>query len=197
MKTLLLLVCLLVVTALAAQTIVADIAKPKPAEKPIPSVMHRNLDIVPDKEGYSAVLQLSRSDVAELRAALDIAPTNTIAARIAYSSTRTIVAGLLLFVSVSFGGVWLAQSSTGRTRKAVGAAILVGAVLGVAAIITRANAGPPPRNTLVWTRLSKNLSQGRTTSGSLVIEILADDPNNPPNMRLLIPVDPTHKGDDE
>jgi hypothetical protein len=74
---------------------------------------------------------------------------------------------------------------------------LVGAVLVVAAIITRGNAGPPPRNTLTWAKLPKNLSQGRTTSGALVIEIVPDDSNSPRNMRLLIPVDPKQKGDDE
>jgi hypothetical protein len=45
--------------------------------------------------------------------------------------------------------------------------------------------------------LPKNLSQGRTTSGTLVIEIVPDDSNSPRNMRLLIPVDPKQKGDDE
>ena len=55
----------------------------------------------------------------EFRAALDGAAGNTtIAASIAHSPTRTIVAGLLMFLSVSIAGVLFARSSSfGRARK--------------------------------------------------------------------------------
>ena len=201
MKTLLSLVCLLALTGIAAQTLAADVAKPKSTEQLPKVVLRRNLEVVPDGKVWQARLQLTQSDLQELRAALDGASGNTtIAASIAQSPTRTIIAGVLLFLSVSFAGVWLAHaardSSAGRTRKAIAAGIVVVAVLGAAAIITRGNAGPPP-GYLNWTRLSKNFAQGRTTSGDFVIEIVPDKPNTPPGVKLLVPYNPKQSGDDE
>ena len=120
-----------------------------------------------------------------------------VVASIAQSPTRTIVAGLLLFLSVSFAGVWLARASAaGRARKAIVAGIVVVAVLGVAAIITRGNAGPPP-GYYSWMKLSKNFAQGRATSGDLVIEVVPDEPNRAPGVKLLVPYNPKQSGDEE
>lgn len=199
MKTLASLVCLLALVILSTQTAFADIAKPKTPDKP-PSkiVLRRNLEIVPDGKVWSARLQLTQSDLQELRAAMDAAGGQTgVAASITQSPARTIVAGLLMFLSVSFAGVWLARtSSAGRASKAVAAGILVVAVLGAAAIITRGNAGPPP-GYFNWTKLSKNFAQGRATSGEMVIEIVPDEPNRAPGVKLLIPYNPKQSGDDE
>ena len=199
MKTLLSLACLLFLVVLSTQTAVADIAKPRTTDKPASKVvMRRNLEIVPDGKVWSARLQLTQSDLQELRAAMDAAGGDTgVAASIAQSPTRTIVAGLLLFLSVSFAGVWLARaSSAGRARKAVAGGILVVAVLGAAAIITRGNAGPPP-GYYSWMKLSKNFAQGRATSGDLVIEVVPDEPNRTPGVKLLIPHNPKQSGDEE
>lgn len=190
--------CLLLVTIISTSAANADIAKPKPSAQPSKIVLRRNLDIVPDEKGLRARLLLSQSDLQELRAAIDGAEGGQagVAASIAQSPVRTIVAGLLLFVSVSFAGVWLARnSSAGRTRKAVAAGILVAAMLGAAAIITRGNAGPPP--TFYWTQLSKNLEHGRTTSGEMVIEVVPDEPNSTPGIKLLLPYKTKQRGDDE
>lgn len=198
MKPLASLVCLLLLVALSTQTAFADIAKPKTPDQPSSKVvMRRHLEIVPDGKVFQARLQLSQSDLEELRAALDATGEQTgVAASIAQSPGRTIVAGLLLFVSVSFAGVWLARtSSVSRARKAVGAGILVIAVLGAGAIITRGNAGPPP-GYLNWSRLSKNFEQGRVTSGEMVIEIVPDEPNRAPGIKLLLPYKPKQNGDE-
>lgn len=194
MKTLLSFACLLVLVSPA----VADIAKPRTPEQPSKIVMRRNLEIVPDGKVWSARLQLTQSDLKELRAAIDAADGQTpVVASIAQSPTRTIVAGLLLFLSVSFAGVWLARSSSaGRARKAIVAGIVVVAVLGVAAIITRGNAGPPP-GYYSWMKLSKNFAQGRPTSGDLVIEIVPDEPNRTPGVKLLVPYNPKQSGGEE
>ena len=199
MKTLLLFACLLAVAAV--QPAIADVAKPRPTEQPSKVVLRRKLEVVPDGNVWSARLQISQSDLKELRAALDGLPGNTtVAASIAQSPIRTIIAGLLLFLSVSFGGVWLARSRSaagfGRTRKAIAAGLLVVAVLGVAAIITRGNAGPPP-DYFNWQRLGKNFSHGKVTSGELVIEVVPDQPNTPPGMKLLVPFNSKQSGDDE
>jgi len=200
MKTLASLACLLLFVVLSTQTAVADIAKPKTPDKPASKiVLRRNLEIVPDGKVWSARLQLTQSDLQELRAAMDAAGggQTVVAASIAQSPVRTIVAGTLLFLSVSFAGVWLARnSSAGRARKAVAAGILVVAMLGAAAIITRGNAGPPP-GYYNWKQLSRNFAQGKATSGEMVIEIVPDEPNRTPGVKLLIPHNPKQSGDEE
>jgi hypothetical protein len=197
MKPLLSFACLLLIALLSTQTTLADVAKPKPPAQTSKVVLRRNLEIVPDGKVFQARLQLTQSDLQELRAAMDAAGGQTIvAASIAQSPVRTIVAGLLLFLSVSFAGVWLARnSSSGRARKAVAAGIMIVAVLGAAAIITRGNAGPPP-GYFNWQRLSKNFAQGRTTSGEMVIEVIPDEPNSTPGVKLLIPYNAKQSGDE-
>jgi len=198
MKTLASLACLFVLVILSTPAALADIAKPKTPDQPASKVvMRRNLEIVPDGKVWSARLQLTQSDLQELRAAMDAAGGQTgVAASITQSPVRTIVAGMLLFLSVSFAGVWLARtSSAGRARKAIAAGMLVVAVLGAAAIITRGNAGPPP-GYLNWQRLSKNFAQGHPTSGEMVIEIVADEPNRAPGIKLLLPYNPKQSGDE-
>lgn len=199
MKTLLSFVCLLVLTIVSSQAANADISKPRPVEQPSSkAVLRRNLEIVPDGRAWTARLQLTQSDLKELRAAMDAADGQAgVAASIAQSPTRTIVAGMLLFLSVSFAGVWLARSaSAGRARKAIVAGIVVVAVIGAAAIITPGNVGPPP-GYYSWMKLSKNFAQGRATSGDLVIEIVPDEPHRTPGVKLLIPHNPKQSGDEE
>jgi hypothetical protein len=199
MKTLLSLACLLALSAFAVVSVNADIAKPKPPEQQSKVVMSRQLEIVPDKGIWQARLQISQSDFQELRAAVNGATgsNTTFAASIAQSSTRTIVAGVLLFLSLSFAGVWLARrSSATRARKAIAAGVAVVAVLGIAAMITRGNAGPPP-GYLNWKDLPKNFSQGKGTSGQLAIEVVPDNPNNPPGIKLLLPAKPKDGPADE
>jgi len=197
MKTLLSFACLLLAVMFSTQTAVADIAKPKTPDQPSKVVLRRNLEIVPDGKVWSARLQLTQSDLQELRAAIDAAGGQPgVAASIAQSPVRTIIAGLLLFLSVSFAGIWLTRTSAAsRARKAIAAGILVVAVLGAAAIITRGNAGPPPgyHN---WMKLSKNFAQGRATSGDMIIEIVPDEPNRAPGVKLLVPYNPKQSGDE-
>lgn len=191
MKTLLFLACLFALSVFAALTVQADIAKPKPPEQQSKILLGRKLEIVPDQKVWQARLQISQSDFQELRAALagETGSNTTIGASIAQSPMRTVVAGVLLFLSVSFAGVWLARRSSAiRGRKAIAAGIVVVALLGAAAIITRGNAGPPP-GYLSWKDLSKNFSQGRATSGQMLIEVVPDNPDSP-NIRLLLPTKP-------
>jgi hypothetical protein len=101
--------------------------------------------------------------------------------RIAQSSTRTIIAGLFLFLSVSFAGVWIARSASRRSHKAVGVALLVIVLVGAATVITRANAGPP--GYVRWAGLAKALNEGKSTSGGLDIQIVPEGSG----MTLIIP----------
>ena len=109
--------CLLLALAIPAY---GDIAKPK--EKPSPSpelpkfVLHTRLVVVPDNKAWEAKLQISQSSLQELRAALGNGNEST-AQSITRSSTRTIMAGVFMFLSLSFAGVWLARSMQTRGQR--------------------------------------------------------------------------------
>jgi hypothetical protein len=177
--------CLLLATALPTY---GDIARPKPSPERPKIVLHTSLTIVPDSKAYEGRLQISQSSLQELRAALANTPPNeSMAQSIAHSSTRTMLAGLFMFLSLSFAGVWLARSVQTRGQKMVAALLMGTAVIGAAAIIARANAGPP--GSFYWRKLPQNLSKGTPTSGGLDIEIVPDS-NDGSGMKLIIPTKP-------
>ena len=194
MKSLLLVWSLILLLLLITPIAEADIAKPKPTPATNESrvVMNTVLHIIPDPNINDAKLQLSASELKALRAALDNAAGNTtVAASIGPSSTRTIIAGLLLFASISVAGVWLARTR-GKNgvinikKKVVAAAVIGMATLGTAAVITRGNAGPP--GYYRWRNLPQSLKDGRPMSGSLTVEIVPEDPNAGSQIKLLIPL---------
>jgi len=177
----------------------ADIARPKPSPEPSKEgkvVFHTGLTIVPDAKIYEARLQISQESLQNLREALATVPANVPAnqsmiQRVAHSSTRTIMAGVFLFLSVSFAGVWLARSGRRRSHKAIAAVLLFAAVIGAATVITRANAGPP--GWYRWAGLPQALKDGKETAGSLDIEIVPEGNG----MRLIIPTRRVNKPNEE
>jgi hypothetical protein len=176
--------CLLSATAMPAY---GDIARPKPSPSPEEprTVFHTRLVIVPDSKAWEARLQISQSDLQELRAALNNIPANeSMAQRVAHSSTRTIFAGLFMFLSLSLAGVWLARSVQSRGQKVVTVLLLGAAVIGAAAIITQANAGPP--GSYYWKKLPQNLSKGSPTNGGVDIMVVPDGSDGS-GMKLIIP----------
>ncbi|HEX6045741.1 MAG TPA: hypothetical protein VFZ22_14710 [Pyrinomonadaceae bacterium] len=192
MKVILSICCLILLSHVAN----ADVPRPKPPAQPAKVILRTSLEVVPETNGFQARLQLSESDLKALRAALDASPGSpAVVGGISASPGRTIVAGLMLFFAISFAGVLLAGSKRGRTQKTVAAVVLVAAIVGAATIITRGNAGPPP-GYWTWRNLSKNLAENRPTSGSLSIEVVPDDPNKPPHIRLIIPVENKKPGDE-
>ena len=178
--------CLLLALAIPAY---GDIAKPK--EKPSPSpelpkfVLHTRLVVVPDNKVWDAKLQISQSSLQELRAALGNGNEST-AQSITRSSTRTIMAGVFMFLSLSFAGVWLARSVQTRGQKAVAALLFGVAVVGAAAMIAQANAGPP--GSYYWKKLPQNLTKGTPTAGGLDIEIVPDGDIGSSGMQLILPI---------
>jgi len=176
--------------AMAMPTVAnADVARPRPSPTPAAEprqIMNTGLQIIPDSKVYQAHLQISESALADLRNALNAGTTSrSFAERIAHSPTRTIVAGLFLFMSLSFAGVWFARTAGSRSRsqKAAVGVLLCAAVLGAATVITRANAGPPPG--YVWRNLPKNLSAGQATNGGVIVEIVPDGGSA---IKLIVPV---------
>jgi hypothetical protein len=153
--------------------------------------MSTGFAVVPDSKAYSARLEMSQETLNTLRTALaslpadpaaNVTSSQSLAHSISTSSSRTIVAGMFLFLSLSFAGVWLARSGYARKQK-LAAVVLIGvAVISAAAIVTRGNAGPPPAYR--WRNLSKNLSEGKPTQGSVDIEVVAEGSG----IRLIMPV---------
>jgi uncharacterized membrane protein YidH (DUF202 family) len=111
--------------------------------------------------------------------------------RIMHSSTRTIMAGLFMFLAVSFAGVWLARFGQRRHHKAITAVLLIAVVFGIATVMVRANAGPP--GYVRWQNLPQALKDGKATSGGLNIEIVPGDDY----MKLIIPLRNTPKPSEE
>lgn len=193
MKALLFACCVVLFTAVSAN---ADLAPQKPVDqkvsRPAPEngakyVLHTSLEIATDAKAYEAKLQIPQSQLEHFRAALDGAPGNPpVVAGIAFSSTRTIIAGLLMFLAVSVAGILIARSTSfGRTQKTIAALVLVGVVIGAAAIITRGNAGPP--GSYRWRNLPQSLAKGEATIGGVDIEVVPDDQISG-RMRLIIPL---------
>lgn len=174
----------------------ADIARPKASpspEKEPKVVLHTSLTVSPDAKSYEARLQIPESDLKELREALAAVQgaNPTMMQRVAHSSPRTIIAGLFLFLSVSFAGVWLARAGQ-RSHKVIAAVVLVAAVVGAATVIVRANAGPPPAYR--WRGLPQALQEGRPTSGGLDIEIVPEGNG----IKLIVPLrNPKKPGEEE
>jgi hypothetical protein len=171
-------------------SVYADLAPPpKPSPQKGKVVMTTALEVMPDANAYDARLQISRARLGELRAALAYEGDESASQGITLNSTRTIIAGLFLFMSLSFAGVWLARARQGGSRKIVAALMLGIAVIAATAIITQANIAPPAG--YAWRNLPQNLNAGRSTHGRLKIEIV----DEADGIRLILPVKAVDKPD--
>jgi hypothetical protein len=180
--------CVLSLLLAVATPVFGDIARPKPSPELPKILLHTSLTVVPDSKAYEARLQISQSSLQELRAALtDSSGNGSMAQSFSRSSTRTIIAGVFMFLSLSFAGVWLARSVQTRSQKTVAALLFCTAVIGAAAVMTRANAGPP--GSFYWKKLPQNLSKGAPTNGGIDIEVVADSSDGS-GMKLIIPTRP-------
>lgn len=161
-----------------------DIARPKPKPAESKIIFYTGLTVMPDSKAYDARLQISQETLKRIQAA---AVNNgggppSVVQGLMHSSTRTIMAGLFMFLAISFAGVWLARSGQRRNHKAIAAVFLIAVVFGLATVIVRANAGPP--GYVRWQNLPQALKDGKATSGGLDIEIVPGDEN----MKLIIPL---------
>jgi len=159
-----------------------DLPRPKSTPKARIS-LHTDLTIVPDAKAYEARLVISEGTLRSLSgSAANDGADESFAQQVRHSSTRTITAGVFMFLAVSFAGVWLVRSNERRNKKAIAAAITIGLVLGLATIIARANAGPP--GYIRWQNLPQSLKDGKATSGDLNIDVVPG--NDFP--KLIIPM---------
>ncbi len=160
----------------------ADIARSKPSPNPNTASFHTYMEIVPDVKAYQMRLQMSQDTFNALRAGLMDAPKNpTISQWISQSSSRTITAGIFLFLSVSIGGLLVIRSQQ-RSRRIAAALVIGAALVGAGTIITQANAGPP--GYVRWQRLPQALSEGRATQGDVDIEIVPEGRG----IKLIVPL---------
>lgn len=179
------LILLTAICALLASAVLAfgDIAKPKPTPVEPKTLFYSGLTIVSDTKGYEARLQISEDTLKRLQAAAaNNGSSGSMTDRLMHSSTRTMMAGLFMFLAVSFGGVWLARSGQRRNHKAIAAVLLFAFALGVGTVIVRANAGPP--GYIRWQNLPQSLKDGKETSGGVEVEVVPGDEN----MKLIIPL---------
>lgn len=189
MKALLFACCVVLFSTVSANADVKPPIKPsdqgtsKPSQEP-KYILHTGLEITTDPKAYEAKLQISQSQLQNFRAAVD--GNQPIVGGIAFSSTRTIVAGLLMFLAISVAGILIARASSfGRKQKAVAAVTLIVVMIGAAAIITRGNAGPP--GSYRWRNLPQALAKGEPTFGGVDIEVVPDDQLQG-RMRLIMPL---------
>ena len=188
MKMISLSICTIVLVMFAS-TVLGDIPGPKSSPKEN-KTFNSTLEIIPDVKATSARLQIRKSDLKQLRAALEGPDLNQpLAASITNNSTRTIIAGLLIFLSVSVGGVLLVRSfrtsGPGRGPRTAAAILFVLSAVGATAIISRGNAGPPPG--LRWWDVPTALANGESASGPVTVEILPDNQGANATMKLIIP----------
>jgi hypothetical protein len=182
-------ICALLTSAMLA---FGDIARPKPSPAEPKTIFYTGLTVVPDSKSYEARLQISQETLKRLQeAAANKGDTASMTQRVMHSSTRTIMAGLFMFLAVSFAGVWFARSNQRRHYKAVAAVFLVAMVIGIATMVVRANAGPP--GYLRWQNLPQALKDGKETSGGLQIEAVPGDDG----MKLIIPLRKKNQKGDE
>jgi hypothetical protein len=184
MKQLLIFSAITLILLASNVSVHADLAPPlKPSEQKGKVVMNARLEIVPNENALEARLQIPRARLGELRAALaNDGGDESAVLGVGLSSSRTIIAGLFLFMSLSFAGIWLARAGHSRAQKVAAALVLGIAVIAATAIITQANAGLPPG--FVWHNLPQNLSAGRSTRGQLKVEIVSEDNG----LKLILPV---------
>ncbi len=172
-----------------------DIARPKgtPTPRQGKMVLYTSLTVKPDPKASEARLQISQSTLQSIaHEAGNVSSNESMTARLMHSSGRTMMAGLFMFLAVSFAGVWFARSSQRRNHKAIAAVILIAAVFGLATVMVRANAGPP--GYVRWQGLPQNLKDGKTTGGGVDIEIVPGDDSE---IRLIVPLRNTNRPGEE
>src|SRR5688572_15967828 len=142
-----------------------DIARPKPTTPTEPHgqiVLGSGLTITSDSKIWDARLQIPAETLKEINEAVQRKDGSaSLMQGIKHSSSRTMMAGLFMFLAVSFAGVWLARSNQRRNVKAVSAVLVIAFAFGAATVIVRANAGPP--GYVRWRNLPQNLKDGKDT----------------------------------
>ncbi len=157
----------------------ADIARPNPSPR---NLFYSGLTITTDSKISEARLVISEDTWKSLQEAAGRNGDAAALSQVTHSSTRTIMAGVFMFLAISFAGVWFARSNQSRNTKAIAAVLLVGAIFGIGTMIVRANAGPP--GYVRWQNLPANLKDGKETRGGVSIELVPGSGD----IKLIVPM---------
>lgn len=185
MKRILLSTAAILAVALSGIYAFGDIEHPKSSATPeVRTIAYSRLTIVSDNKPWDATLQISEGALKRIQeGAAHRGDSVSLTQSITHSSTRTIMAGLFMFLAISFAGVWLARSKERHNAKAIAAVLVVAFIFAFATIMVRANAGPT--GYIYWHNLPQSLKDGKETSGGLNIQIVPGDDSE---MKLLIPL---------
>ena len=122
---------------------------PKPTPQPKPEkLVDAEMDIKLDRDAKDAKLLIPKSEIKNLRAALEQldngGDTTAAITTSGLTRTQTIVSGLFMSLAIVFGGIWFARSGK-LASKSVRATVITISVAGIAtaATVVYANAGPP------------------------------------------------------
>ena len=108
-----------------------DIARPRPTPATGKVVFHTGLQIAPDATVSEARLQISQETLERITRAAAMTPGSpSSTSGFLQSQTQTVMAGIFMFLAISFGGVWLARSNQKRGGKAIAAIALIAGMLG-------------------------------------------------------------------
>ena len=168
----------------------ADIARPKPS--PAKNLLYSGLTITTDPKATEARLVISEGTfkIMQQNAGQNVGAAS-LSNSILHSSTRTVMAGVFMFLAISFAGIWFARSGQKRNTKAIAAVILMAIIFGVGTVLVRANAGPP--GYIRWANLPQALKDGKETRGGVNIELVPGDDD----MQLIIPMRKSTKPGEE
>src|SRR5262245_26137993 len=124
------------------------------------TVAYSRLTIVADNKPWDATLQISEGALKRIQEGVaHRGDSASLTQSITHSSTRTIMAGLFMFLAISFAGVWFARSKERHNAKAIAAVLVIASVFGFATMMVRANAGPT--GYIYWHNLPQSLKDGK------------------------------------
>ena len=150
-----------------------DTPKPTPAPKQKKTI-DANMSIRLDKNATEARLIIPKNQIKQLRAELEDLDNDGGNTAMNITKTQTIVSGLFLSLAIVFGGVWFSRSrkTDGKISKTIAAGIIV-LLVGFAATIAFANAGPPPQLRNISSKLfnKQTFSGWNSASGKVKIEV--------------------------
>ena len=181
------------IAALLTSLVIAfgDVPRPRPTTPTEPHgqiVLHSGLTIGTDTKSWDARLQIPANTLKAINeAAQRREGSASLMENIKNSSGRTMMAGLFMFLAVSFAGVWLARSNQRRNVKAIAAVLVIAFVFGAATVMVRANAGPP--GYVRWQNLPQALKDGKATSAGVDVEIVPGDGQ----ITLIVPLRNTNR----
>jgi len=173
---------------MTAIPVLGDVPDPRRQKPSTDSNGMTAMRIALDRKGGQATLEIPRDVVAQLRADLDGAESQTVGAVAATpfngNNARTVMAGLFLSLAFGFGGLWFVRSrgkADGLTRVALGVA--VAALCGASAGIAYANAGPPPLARSFTSRILVPEAKSWGVFGRVKVRIVNDNRE----IRLILP----------